>query len=62
MKKFNPKRPLWQHQIWEYLLLVGGKSEEERVLAYRYGWFIYSKNKLHFEDFSKLLIRRNRPS
>lgn len=58
MKKFNPKRPLWQHQIWEYLLLFDGKSEEERVLAYRYGWFIYSKNKLHFEDFSKLLIRR----
>lgn len=58
MKKFNPKRPLWLYQLWEYLLLFDGKSEEERVLAYRYGWFIYSKNKLHFEDFAQLVIRR----
>ncbi|MDO9554940.1 hypothetical protein [Rhodonellum sp.] len=58
MKKFNPKRPLWLYQLWEYLLLFDGKSEEDRVLAYRYGWFIYSKNKLHFEDFSRFLIRR----
>ncbi len=58
MKKFNPERPLWVYQVWEYLLLFDGKLEEERILAYRYGWFIYSKHKFHFEDFSKLVLRR----
>lgn len=58
MKNFDPERPLWLYQLWEYLLLYDGKSEEERLLAYRYGWLIYSKNKLHFEDYTNLLLRR----
>src|SRR5690606_23788313 len=33
-------------------------SEEERIMAYRYGWHIFSENKHHFEDFSNLMIRR----
>lgn len=58
MKNLDPERPIWLYQLWEYLLLYDGKSEEERLLAYRYGWMIYSKNKLHFEDYTKLLLRR----
>lgn len=27
-------------------------------MAYRYGWHIFSENKHHFEDFSKLVVRR----
>src|SRR5690554_6554563 len=54
----NPNKPLWLYKLSEYLLLFDGKSEEERILAYRYGWHIFSKNKHHFEDFSKLVLRR----
>lgn len=58
MKLLNPNKPLWLYKLSEYLLLFDGKSEEERMMAYRYGWHIFSKNKQHFEDFSNLIIRR----
>src|SRR5690606_17954829 len=58
MKLLNPKKPLWLYKLSEYLLLFDGKSEEERILAYRYGWHVFSDNKHHFEDFSKLVVRR----
>lgn len=58
MKKFDPKRSLWLYKLWEYLLLFDGSSEEERMLAYRYGWHIFSSNRQHFEDFSLFLRRR----
>lgn len=58
MKKFDPKRSLWLYKLWEYLLLFDGSSEEERMLAYRYGWHIFSSNRQHFEDFSHFLRRR----
>ncbi|WP_163380226.1 hypothetical protein [Cyclobacterium sp. SYSU L10401] len=58
MKKFDPKRPLWLYKLREYLLLFDGSSEEERMLAYRYGWHIFSINRQHFEDFSHFIRRR----
>ena len=58
MKLLNPNKPLWLYKLSEYLLLFDGKSEEERIIAYRYGWHMFSENKYHFEDFSKLVIRR----
>src|SRR5690606_20146423 len=58
MKLLNPNKPLWLYKLSEYLLLFDGKTEEERIMAYRYGWHIFSKNKHHFEDFSNLVIRR----
>ncbi len=58
MKKFDPKRSLWLYKLWEYLLLFDGSSEEERMLAYRYGWHIFSNNRQHFEDFSHFIRRR----
>ncbi|MBD3631173.1 hypothetical protein [Cyclobacterium sp.] len=58
MKKFDPKRPLWLYKLREYLLLFDGSSEEERMLAYRYGWHIFSVNRQHFEDFSNFIRRR----
>ncbi|SHM88413.1 hypothetical protein SAMN04488057_104219 [Cyclobacterium lianum] len=58
MQKFDPKRSLWLYKLWEYLLLFDGSSEEERMLAYRYGWHIFSSNRQHFEDFSLFLRRR----
>jgi|GEM_PF-1396864 len=58
MKLLNPNKPLWLYKLSEYLLLFDGDSEEERVMAYRYGWHIFSNNKQHFEDFSKLVVRR----
>ncbi len=58
MKKFDPKRSLWLYKLWEYLLLFDGSSEEERMLAYRYGWHIFSNNRQHFEDFSNFIRRR----
>lgn len=58
MKLLNPKKPLWLYKLSEYLLLFDGKSEEERIMAYRYGWHIFSENKHHFEDFLKLVVRR----
>lgn len=58
MKLLNPNKPLWLYKLSEYLLLFDGKSEEERIMAYRYGWHIFSDNKHHFEDFSKLVVRR----
>jgi hypothetical protein len=58
MKFLNPNKPLWLYKLSEYLLLFDGKSEEERIMAYRYGWHIFSENKHHFEDFSKLVVRR----
>jgi hypothetical protein len=58
MKSLNPNKPLWLYKLSEYLLLFDGKSEEERIMAYRYGWHIFSENKHHFEDFSKLVVRR----
>lgn len=54
----NPNRPLWLYKLSEYLLLFDGSSEEERILAYRYGWHIFSEKKHHFEDFSTLVVRR----
>jgi len=58
MKLLNPNKPLWLYKLSEYLLLFDGKSEEVRIMAYRYGWHIFSENKHHFEDFSKLVVRR----
>src|SRR5690606_34210167 len=58
MKLLNPNKPLWLYKLSEYLLLFDGNSEEERIIAYRYGWHMFAKNKYHFEDFSKLIIRR----
>src|SRR5690554_5167683 len=58
MKLLNPNKPLWLYKLSEYLLLFDGNSEEERIIAYRYGWHMFSENKYHFEDFSKLVIRR----
>jgi hypothetical protein len=58
MKLLNPNKPLWLYKLSEYLLLFDGKTEEERITAYRYGWHIFSQNKHHFEDFSKLVVRR----
>lgn len=58
MKKFDPKRSLWLYKLWEYLLLFDGSSEEERMLAYRYGWHIFSNNRQHFEDFAHFIRRR----
>ncbi len=58
MKLLNPNKPLWLYKLSEYLLLLDGNSEEERIMAYRYGWHIFSENKYHFEDFSKLVVRR----
>src|SRR5690606_10487975 len=58
MKLLNPNKPLWLYKLSEYLLLFDGKSEEERIMAYRYGWHIFSENKHQFEDFSKLVVRR----
>ncbi|WP_339905357.1 hypothetical protein [uncultured Cyclobacterium sp.] len=58
MKKFDPNRLLWQYKLREYLLLFDGYSEEERILAYRYGWHIFSSHRQHFEDFSIFILRR----
>ncbi|WP_162342703.1 hypothetical protein [Cyclobacterium salsum] len=58
MKKFDPKRPLWLYKLREYLLLFDGSSEEERMLAYRYGWHTFSSNRHHFEDFAHFIRRR----
>src|SRR5690606_38924846 len=58
MKLLNPNKPLWLYKLSGYLLLFDGDSEEERIMAYRYGWHIFSNNKQHFEDFSKLVVRR----
>lgn len=58
MKKFDPNRPLWLYKLREYLLLFDGSSEEERMLAYRYGRHIFSSNRQHFEDFSNFIRRR----
>lgn len=58
MKKFDPNRPLWQYKLREYLLLFDSYSEEERILAYRYGWHIFSSNRNHFEDFCHFIQRR----
>lgn len=58
MKLLNPNKPLWLYKLSEHLLLFDGNSEEERIMAYRYGWHIFSDNKHHFEDFSKLVVRR----
>lgn len=58
MNKFDPNRPLWLYKLWEYLLLFDGGTEEERLLAYRYGWHIFSNNRQHFEDFSQFIRRR----
>lgn len=58
MKKFDPKRPLWLYKLREYLLLFDGSSEEERMLAYRYGWHTFSSNRQHFEDFARFIRRR----
>src|SRR5690606_33093574 len=51
---------LWLYKLSEYLLLFDGKSEEERIMAYRYGWQIFSENKHHLEGFSTLVVRRGR--
>ena len=58
MKKFELNRPLWQYKLREYLLLFDSYSEEERILAYRYGWHIFSNNRNHFENFSHFIQRR----
>jgi len=58
MKKLDPKTPLWHYKLREYLLLFDGYSEEERILAYRFGWYIFSSNRQHFEDFSNFIRRR----
>ncbi|MEX2568509.1 MAG: hypothetical protein WD431_21375 [Cyclobacteriaceae bacterium] len=58
MKKLDPKTPLWQYKLREYLLLFDGYSEEERIQAYRYGWHIFSNNRQHFEDFLNFTRRR----
>jgi hypothetical protein len=58
MKKFDPQRPLWLYKLWEYLLLYDGRTEEERILAYRYGWNIITCNRQHYEDFSDFIRRR----
>ncbi|WP_234364254.1 hypothetical protein [Lunatibacter salilacus] len=58
MEKFDPQRPLWLYKLREYLLLFDGSSEEERMLAYRYGWHIFSSNRQHFEDFAHFIRRR----
>ncbi|MEX2591586.1 MAG: hypothetical protein WD426_02345 [Anditalea sp.] len=58
MKKFDPKTPLWQYKLREYLLLYDGHSEEERILAYRFGWHVFSVNRQHFEDFANFIRRR----
>ncbi|MEX2567808.1 MAG: hypothetical protein WD431_17810 [Cyclobacteriaceae bacterium] len=58
MKKLDPKTPLWQYKLREYLLLFDGYSEEERILAYRFGWHIFSSNRQHFEDFTHFIRRR----
>ena len=58
MEKFDPNRPLWLYKLREYLLLFDGGAEEERMLAYRYGWHIFSNNRQHFEDFAKFIKRR----
>ena len=58
MDKFDPQRPLWLYKLREYLLLFDGGTEEERMLAYRYGWHIFSSNRQHFEDFAKFITRR----
>jgi hypothetical protein len=58
MEKFDPNRPLWQYKLREYLLLFDGGTEEERILAYRYGWHIFSSNRQHFEDFAQFIKRR----
>lgn len=58
MLNFDPNRPLWQYKLREYLLLFDGGTEEERMLAYRYGWHIFSNNRQHFEDFAQFIKRR----
>jgi hypothetical protein len=58
MKKYDLKMPLWQYKLREYLLLFDGNTEEDRILAYRYGWHIFSGNRQHFEDFSNFIRRR----
>ncbi len=58
MEKFDSQRPLWLYKLREYLLLFDGGTEEERMLAYRYGWHIFSSNRQHFEDFAKFITRR----
>lgn len=55
MKKFDPNRPLWLYKLREYLLLFNDSSEEERMLAYRYGWHIFSISRKHYEDFSDFI-------
>src|SRR5690606_17372934 len=46
------------YKLWEYLLLYDGITEEERILAYRYGWHLFSVNRQHYEDFSHFILRR----
>ncbi|WP_158856395.1 hypothetical protein [Lunatibacter salilacus] len=58
MEKFDSNRPLWLYKLREYLLLFDGGTEEERMLAYRYGWHIFSSNRQHFEDFAQFIKRR----
>lgn len=60
MKKFDPNRPLWLYKLREHLLLFDCHSEEERMLAYRYGWHIFSINRQHFEDFKSFIRHRER--
>ena len=60
MKKFDPKMPLWQYKLREYLLLYDGSIEEDRLLAYRFGWQVFSIHRHHFEDYSNFVRRHER--
>ena len=54
----SKKHPFGITSLGSICCCLNGYSEEERILAYRFGWYIFSSNRQHFEDFSNFIRRR----